>query len=114
MQQTLDALARARLRRLRSAGDRQQHHATRRCGSRWPSIARASGPKFRFFHLGKWPGFKAGALNFALRETAPDAEIIAALDSDYIVEPDWLRCMVPQFDNPRVGFVQIAAGLSRQ
>jgi exo-beta-1,3-glucanase (GH17 family)/cellulose synthase/poly-beta-1,6-N-acetylglucosamine synthase-like glycosyltransferase len=64
------------------------------------------GPKFRFFHLGKWPGFKAGALNFALKETAPDAEIIASLDSDYIVEPDWLRCMVPQFANPAVGFVQ--------
>ena len=64
------------------------------------------GPKFRFFHLGKWPGFKAGALNFALRETAPDAEIIASLDSDYVVEPDWLRCMVPQFANPAVGFVQ--------
>ena len=64
------------------------------------------GPKFRFFHLGKWPGFKAGALNFALRETAPDAEIIASLDSDYVVEPDWLRCMVPQFANPAVGIVQ--------
>jgi exo-beta-1,3-glucanase (GH17 family)/cellulose synthase/poly-beta-1,6-N-acetylglucosamine synthase-like glycosyltransferase len=64
------------------------------------------GPKFRFFHLGKWPGFKAGALNFAMRETAPDAEIIASLDSDYIVAPDWLRCMVPQFANPRVAIVQ--------
>ncbi len=64
------------------------------------------GPKFRFFHLGKWPGFKAGALNFGLKETAPDVEIIASLDSDYIVEPDWLRCMVPQFANPAVGFVQ--------
>ncbi len=28
------------------------------------------GPRFRFFHLGKFPGFKAGALNFALRQTA--------------------------------------------
>jgi exo-beta-1,3-glucanase (GH17 family)/cellulose synthase/poly-beta-1,6-N-acetylglucosamine synthase-like glycosyltransferase len=64
------------------------------------------GPKFRFFTLGKWPGFKAGALNFALKQTAPDAEIIASIDSDYLVEPDWLRCMVPQFANPRVGFVQ--------
>jgi exo-beta-1,3-glucanase (GH17 family)/cellulose synthase/poly-beta-1,6-N-acetylglucosamine synthase-like glycosyltransferase len=64
------------------------------------------GPKFRFFHLGKWPGFKAGALNFGLKQTAPDAEIIATIDSDYLVEPDWLRCMVPQFANPRVGFVQ--------
>jgi exo-beta-1,3-glucanase (GH17 family)/cellulose synthase/poly-beta-1,6-N-acetylglucosamine synthase-like glycosyltransferase len=64
------------------------------------------GPKFRFFHLGKWPGFKAGALNFGLKQTAPDAEVIATIDSDYLVEPDWLRCMVPQFANPRVGFVQ--------
>ena len=64
------------------------------------------GSRFRFYHLGKWPGFKAGALNFALKETAPDSDIIASLDSDYIVTPDWLRCMVPQFANPRVGFVQ--------
>jgi exo-beta-1,3-glucanase (GH17 family)/cellulose synthase/poly-beta-1,6-N-acetylglucosamine synthase-like glycosyltransferase len=64
------------------------------------------GPKFRFFHLGKWPGFKAGALNFGLRQTAPDAEVIASLDSDYIVESDWLRCMVPQFANPNVAIVQ--------
>jgi exo-beta-1,3-glucanase (GH17 family)/cellulose synthase/poly-beta-1,6-N-acetylglucosamine synthase-like glycosyltransferase len=64
------------------------------------------GARFRFFHLGKWKGFKAGALNFALRNTAPDADVIGVLDSDYIVETDWLRCMVPQFANPRVGFVQ--------
>ncbi|HET9147358.1 MAG TPA: glycosyltransferase, partial [Acetobacteraceae bacterium] len=64
------------------------------------------GPKFRFFTLGRYPGFKAGALNFALRETAPDAEIIGVLDSDYIVDPDWLRCMAPAFADPRVGFTQ--------
>ncbi len=64
------------------------------------------GEKFRFFHLGKWKGFKAGALNFGLRQTSADAEIIGVLDSDYIVDPDWLRCMVPQFANPQVGIVQ--------
>jgi exo-beta-1,3-glucanase (GH17 family)/cellulose synthase/poly-beta-1,6-N-acetylglucosamine synthase-like glycosyltransferase len=64
------------------------------------------GPKFRFFTLGKYKGYKAGALNFALRQTAPDAEIIGVIDSDYLVEPDWLRCMVPAFDNPKVGFTQ--------
>jgi exo-beta-1,3-glucanase (GH17 family)/cellulose synthase/poly-beta-1,6-N-acetylglucosamine synthase-like glycosyltransferase len=64
------------------------------------------GPKFRFFTLGKYPGFKAGALNFALRETAADAEIVGVIDSDYIVDPDWLRCMAPAFDNPAVGFTQ--------
>src|SRR6185312_12470609 len=64
------------------------------------------GARFRFFHLGRWPGYKAGALNFALRETAPDVEIVGVLDSDYIVSPDWLRCMAPAFADPQVGFVQ--------
>ncbi len=64
------------------------------------------GSRFRFFHLGKWRGFKAGALNFALRETAPDAQVIGVLDSDYVVSPDWLRAMVPHFVDPAVGFVQ--------
>jgi exo-beta-1,3-glucanase (GH17 family)/cellulose synthase/poly-beta-1,6-N-acetylglucosamine synthase-like glycosyltransferase len=64
------------------------------------------GARFRFFHLGRHPGFKAGALNFALRNTAEDAEIVGVLDSDYIVSPDWLRCMAPHFANPLVGFAQ--------
>jgi exo-beta-1,3-glucanase (GH17 family)/cellulose synthase/poly-beta-1,6-N-acetylglucosamine synthase-like glycosyltransferase len=64
------------------------------------------GPKFRFFHLENWPGFKAGAINHALDQTAPDAEIIAVIDSDYILSPDWLKCMVPYFDNENVGFIQ--------
>ncbi len=64
------------------------------------------GPKFRFFTLGKYQGYKAGALNFALRETAADAEIIGVIDSDYLVEPDWLRSMVPAFADPAVGFTQ--------
>jgi exo-beta-1,3-glucanase (GH17 family)/cellulose synthase/poly-beta-1,6-N-acetylglucosamine synthase-like glycosyltransferase len=64
------------------------------------------GPKFRFFTLGKYAGFKAGALNFALRETASDAEIVGVIDSDYIVDPDWLRCMAPAFADPKIGFTQ--------
>lgn len=64
------------------------------------------GSRFRFFHLDPWPGFKAGALNFALRETAPDAEIVAVIDSDYVVEPRWLKAMVPHFRDHRVALVQ--------
>ncbi|MEQ1528530.1 MAG: glycosyltransferase [Methylococcales bacterium] len=64
------------------------------------------GPMFRFFHLENWPGFKAGAINHALEQTADDAEIIAVIDSDYILSPDWLKRMVPYFDNENVGFVQ--------
>jgi exo-beta-1,3-glucanase (GH17 family)/cellulose synthase/poly-beta-1,6-N-acetylglucosamine synthase-like glycosyltransferase/uncharacterized integral membrane protein len=52
-------------------------------------------------------GFKAGALNHALRLTAPDAEVIAVLDADYAVHPDWLDRLAPVFAaDPRVGIVQ--------
>jgi len=64
------------------------------------------GPRFRFFHLPKWPGYKAGALNFALQVTAPDAEVVAVIDSDYQVTPDWLCATTPYFQNPKVAFVQ--------
>jgi len=64
------------------------------------------GPQFRFFHEDPLPGFKAGALNFALRQTDPTAEIVAVIDSDYIVHPRWLRDLVPQFANERIGIVQ--------
>src|SRR6202012_5738144 len=49
------------------------------------------GPRFRFFHVSPLSGFKAGALNFALMQTALDAQVIAVIDSDYVVEPNWLR-----------------------
>ncbi len=38
----------------------------------------------KFAHLEDWPGYKSGALNYALREmTDPRAEIIGVVDSDY-------------------------------
>jgi exo-beta-1,3-glucanase (GH17 family)/cellulose synthase/poly-beta-1,6-N-acetylglucosamine synthase-like glycosyltransferase len=64
------------------------------------------GPRFRFFHLPKWPGYKAGALNFALSQTAPDAEVVGVIDSDYQVTPNWLRATLPYFNSEKVGFVQ--------
>jgi cellulose synthase/poly-beta-1,6-N-acetylglucosamine synthase-like glycosyltransferase len=66
----------------------------------------ALGPRFRFVHLDKWPGYKSGALNFALAHTAPEAEIIGSIDADYIVESNLLRELVPAFANASVGFVQ--------
>ncbi len=65
------------------------------------------GPNFRFFHLPQWPGFKAGALNFALQQTDPRAEVVGVVDADYVVEPDWLAVLVPHFaDSPEVAVVQ--------
>lgn len=60
----------------------------------------------KVFHLQNYPGFKSGALNFALTQTAPDVEVIAVVDSDYVVKPNFLRETVPYFHNPRVAFVQ--------
>ncbi|WP_078120863.1 glycosyltransferase [Thiosocius teredinicola] len=64
------------------------------------------GERFRFFHVAPLAGFKAGALNFAMRETAPDAEVIAVIDSDYLVEENWLRELVPMFSDPKMAIVQ--------
>ncbi len=64
------------------------------------------GERVKFFHLAPWPGAKAGALNFALTQTAPDAEIVGVVDSDYQVRRDWLSSLVPYFEDPKVGHVQ--------
>ena len=64
------------------------------------------GPSFRFFHLPRWPGYKAGALNFALARTSEDAAIVAVIDSDYVVEPGFVDALIGHFADPGVGFVQ--------
>ncbi|HWG11462.1 MAG TPA: glycosyltransferase [Rhodanobacteraceae bacterium] len=64
------------------------------------------GPHFRFFHLNPWPGFKAGALNYGLKETDPRAEVIAAIDADYVVRPDWLSALTGYFHDQKVAVVQ--------
>jgi exo-beta-1,3-glucanase (GH17 family)/cellulose synthase/poly-beta-1,6-N-acetylglucosamine synthase-like glycosyltransferase len=67
---------------------------------------RRLGERFRFFHVDPLAGFKSGALNYALAHTAEDAQFIAVLDSDYIVDPNWLNDLVPRFQRPQVAIVQ--------
>jgi len=69
-------------------------------------LCRELGPHFKFLNLQDWPGFKAGALREAMRQTAPEAEIVAVLDADYTVDRDWLKDLVPCFADPEVGIVQ--------
>jgi len=64
------------------------------------------GARFRFFHEDPLPGFKSGALNYALRHTDPGAEIVAVIDSDYLVHPRWLRDLAPQFTQQNIAIVQ--------
>src|SRR5215470_13878809 len=61
----------------------------------------------KFAHLENWPGYKSGALNYALRELTDDrAEVIGVVDSDYQIGPGFLRRCAPPFAEPWVGFVQ--------
>ena len=63
--------------------------------------------RVKFAHLENWPGYKSGALNYALRElTDPKAELIGVVDSDYQLEPGFLRRCAPPFADSWVGFVQ--------
>ncbi len=61
---------------------------------------------FKFIHLPTWPGYKAGALNYALEQADPRAEVVAVVDADYVVRPDWLSALVGYFSDPKVGIVQ--------
>ena len=76
------------------------------CATLNATLNATASPRFRFFHQDPLPGFKAGALNFALAQTAPDAVVIAVIDSDYQVSPRWLRDLTPQFARPEVAIVQ--------
>jgi len=64
------------------------------------------GARFRFFHVAPLAGFKAGALNYALDRTAPDATVVAVIDSDYVVDARWLRDLTPAFQDERIAIVQ--------
>src|SRR6266568_3057831 len=63
--------------------------------------------RVKFAHLADWPGYKSGALNYALRElTDPRAELVGVVDSDYQIEPGCLRRCAPLFAESWIGFIQ--------
>jgi cellulose synthase/poly-beta-1,6-N-acetylglucosamine synthase-like glycosyltransferase len=64
------------------------------------------GSRFRFYHMDNVKGFKAGALNEAIKLTDPKTEHIAVIDSVYQVEPFWLRRALPFFASPQIALVQ--------
>jgi cellulose synthase/poly-beta-1,6-N-acetylglucosamine synthase-like glycosyltransferase/exo-beta-1,3-glucanase (GH17 family) len=67
---------------------------------------RELGPRFKFVCVQNLVGFKAAALRLAIAETADEAEIIGIIDADYVVDPGWLRDLVPGFADPEVGLIQ--------
>jgi cellulose synthase/poly-beta-1,6-N-acetylglucosamine synthase-like glycosyltransferase len=71
-----------------------------------PAIARlrAAGLDVVYLHRTNRVGYKAGALDAGL--AVAKGELCAMFDADFLPEPDFLRRLVPHFDDPRVGMVQ--------
>jgi cellulose synthase/poly-beta-1,6-N-acetylglucosamine synthase-like glycosyltransferase len=63
---------------------------------------------FRFMHIDSLPGYKAGALNLALKNTVAATELIVVVDADYELQPEFLQDTVPAFQDPHVAFLQTA------
>jgi cellulose synthase/poly-beta-1,6-N-acetylglucosamine synthase-like glycosyltransferase len=61
----------------------------------------------KFVHLSDWPGYKSGALNYALEHMVEGScELIGVIDSDYQIDPEFLRRCGPLFADEKVGFIQ--------
>jgi exo-beta-1,3-glucanase (GH17 family)/cellulose synthase/poly-beta-1,6-N-acetylglucosamine synthase-like glycosyltransferase len=67
---------------------------------------RLLGDRFKFVRAENLSGFKAGALRLAVAHTADDVEVIGIIDADYVLHNDWLKNLMPLFNDPRVGMVQ--------
>jgi len=74
----------------------------------WRPVERfcATQERITFIHLEDWPGYKSGALNYALTRTDARAAVIGIIDADYLVEPGFLADCAPLFGDPGVDFVQ--------
>jgi len=67
---------------------------------------RLLGERFRFLHVDPLEGYKSGALNLALKHTSPEVGIIGVIDSDYVVDSNWLRDLMPEFRRSDIAIVQ--------
>ena len=65
---------------------------------------------FRIHHLRRTAraGFKAGALEEGLKRAR--GEFVAIFDADFLPAPDFVRRVLPCFDDPRIGMVQARWG----
>ena len=68
---------------------------------------RELGPRFKFICVQNLVGFKAAALRLAMKEDCGrHCEIIGVIDADYVIDPSWLKDLVPGFADPEVGLIQ--------
>ncbi len=60
----------------------------------------------QYLHRAHRRGYKAGALNDGLLALGPEVELLAVVDSDYVIDPAFLQAVVGAFDDPKVGYLQ--------
>ena len=66
----------------------------------------AQDSRFHFYHYDDVQGAKAGALNLALHHTSEKATLIASVDADYRVDPDFLRSGAAVFSDSTLTHAQ--------
>lgn len=76
--------------------------------ARTASALRARGVNVQHLRRGTREGFKAGALAYGLERAS--GEFIAVFDCDFLPPPDFLRRVMPEFDDSKVGLVQARWG----
>ncbi|MEW6285493.1 MAG: cellulose synthase family protein [Chloroflexota bacterium] len=69
---------------------------------------RGAGIDIKYLHRTDRRGFKAGALAEGLKTAR--GEFLLILDADFVPAPDFLKRILPRFDNDRVAFVQARWG----
>lgn len=73
---------------------------------------KARGVNIELIHRVDRKGYKAGALQNALRTAT--GELIAIFDADFVPKPDWLKRTVPSFQNTQLGCLQTRWGHTNQ
>jgi cellulose synthase/poly-beta-1,6-N-acetylglucosamine synthase-like glycosyltransferase len=73
---------------------------------------KARGVNIELIHRVDRKGYKAGALQNALRTAT--GELIAIFDADFVPKPDWLKRTVPSFQNRQLGCLQTRWGHTNQ
>jgi cellulose synthase/poly-beta-1,6-N-acetylglucosamine synthase-like glycosyltransferase len=71
-------------------------------------LYRAQGYDVRYLHREDRTGYKAGALDAGL--AAATGEFVLIFDADFVATPDILEKTIGQFDDPKVGLVQVRWG----
>lgn len=69
---------------------------------------RAVGVDIQYIHRDHRSGYKAGALTGGLKSAT--GEFIALFDADFTPSRDWLKRVIPHFQDEKVGFIQTRWG----